>query len=162
MYWNLLWSSYQFLSHIAVGAQVLRFCSIRRFCIQHSTNVRPTSDLIIWQLRCIQCDVIICIYNINNISEFCIFFVVAEFTGTRCEINLCDLLTCENNGTCRTNGSSTACVCSGGFAGEYCEIDVNECMSNPCVHGVCVDIPDGYQCYCTPGERCCSNSWFMQ
>ena len=29
--------------------------------------------------------------------------------------------------------------------------DIRECLSNPCVHGQCVEDHDGYQCVCTPG-----------
>ena len=30
-------------------------------------------------------------------------------------------------------------------------IDFNECLSNPCVNGECVDLQDGYQCNCEEG-----------
>ena len=29
------------------------------------------------------------------------------------------------------------CECLDGFNGTNCEIEVNECASNPCVHGMC-------------------------
>ena len=29
--------------------------------------------------------------------------------------------------------------------------DINECQSNPCVHGTCNDLVNGYNCSCTPG-----------
>lgn len=38
------------------------------------------------------------------------------------------------------------------FAGENCEVDVNECESNPCHHGgTCIDQSNGYTCHCPPG-----------
>lgn len=36
--------------------------------------------------------------------------------------------------------------------GENCEVDVNECESNPCHHGgTCIDQSNGYTCHCPPG-----------
>lgn len=43
--------------------------------------------------------------------------------------------------------------CPAGFAGDFCEMDVNECCSEPCLHGaICQDLINGYQCHCRPGE----------
>lgn len=36
--------------------------------------------------------------------------------------------------------------------GEECDIDINECDSNPCHHaGTCLDQPNGYTCHCPHG-----------
>ncbi|PIN90553.1 hypothetical protein AB205_0111420, partial [Aquarana catesbeiana] len=36
--------------------------------------------------------------------------------------------------------------------GVECEVDINECDSNPCHHsGTCVDQPNGYICHCPHG-----------
>ena len=51
------------------------------------------------------------------------------------------------------------CLCSDGWSGENCAIDVDECASNPCQHGAtCSDssgnaaVPvDRYRCTCAPG-----------
>nr|XP_022290316.1 uncharacterized protein LOC111101946 isoform X2 [Crassostrea virginica]XP_022290324.1 uncharacterized protein LOC111101946 isoform X2 [Crassostrea virginica] len=47
----------------------------------------------------------------------------------------------------------TGCVCEKGWAGETCEIDVDECKSNPCIgdHETCLNTPGSYLCECTPG-----------
>lgn len=38
------------------------------------------------------------------------------------------------------------------FTGEHCEVNVDECMSSPCLHNAtCVDLVHGYGCVCKPG-----------
>ena len=39
------------------------------------------------------------------------------------------------------------------YTGEYCDIDIQECNSNPCIHGDCVDRVGGYTCYCYDGFK---------
>lgn len=34
------------------------------------------------------------------------------------------------------------------FAGINCEIDTDECLSNPCIHGKCTNELNRYKCYC--------------
>ena len=39
------------------------------------------------------------------------------------------------------------------YPGYQCEIDIDECASNPCQYGAqCVDLINGYQCLCTDGD----------
>ncbi|XP_051950332.1 cadherin EGF LAG seven-pass G-type receptor 3 [Xyrauchen texanus] len=50
------------------------------------------------------------------------------------------------------------CRCPVGFTGDYCEIEINLCYSNPCMNGgVCARREGGYTCICREdymGERC--------
>ncbi|XP_078242311.1 protein eyes shut homolog [Pogona vitticeps] len=40
-----------------------------------------------------------------------------------------------------------------GWEGFHCEEDINECASDPCTHGICIQNEPGlgYTCYCEPG-----------
>ena len=61
---------------------------------------------------------------------------VDGFRGRHCEYttHTCE---CEHGGTCRSlyDGQSYECLCDDGYTGDNCEVQINECHSNPCVHG---------------------------
>ncbi|KAI1724308.1 EGF-like domain-containing protein [Ditylenchus destructor] len=68
---------------------------------------------------------------------------------------------CYNNGLCHQepDGSDVhKCHCTPGFAGPFCEYDVNECASKPCLNkGRCINLVNDFRCDCAPGytgERC--------
>ncbi|XP_022258327.1 fibropellin-1-like, partial [Limulus polyphemus] len=63
----------------------------------------------------------------------------------------CDEQPCFNNATCWGNETNYWCDCPKGFAGQNCETNINECLSGPCVHGVCEDGKGVFTCYCLPG-----------
>ena len=35
--------------------------------------------------------------------------------------------------------------------GSHCEVDVDECLPSPCVHGTCIDQVNSFKCHCSPG-----------
>ncbi|OXB78993.1 UNVERIFIED_CONTAM: hypothetical protein H355_004536 [Colinus virginianus] len=74
---------------------------------------------------------------------------------------------CQNGGTCiDDNGfaSHASCLCPSGFAGNFCEIDRDDCESNPCENGgTCTDIGAGFSCLCPfgyTGKLCSSRVTF--
>uniref|UniRef100_A0A673BLA4 Crumbs cell polarity complex component 2b n=1 Tax=Sphaeramia orbicularis TaxID=375764 RepID=A0A673BLA4_9TELE len=79
------------------------------------------------------------------------------FSGPLCSqpYDPCDPLhnPCLHNSTCLTRSNGTAsCRCPAGFEGSWCEIDTNECSSNPCQNqGDCVDRVNSYSCDCRMG-----------
>ncbi|KAK3791911.1 hypothetical protein RRG08_026813, partial [Elysia crispata] len=85
-----------------------------------------------------------------------------EYYGTTCQHkreNLCDVIKCQNNGTCVGNSTHFLCECPDGLSGSHCEVDLNDCSPMPCENGACVDERGGYQCHCEPGYYgdTCSN-----
>ena len=56
-------------------------------------------------------------------------------------------LNCEND----YERATFRCNCLAGFTGDNCEIDINECASQPCKNGNCQDLVNSYKC-----ENCAS------
>ena len=53
---------------------------------------------------------------------------------------------------CIDGDDSFDCKCFAGFTGQYCEVDINECGSNPCFNeGLCIDSKNSFNCECQPG-----------
>ncbi|PAA81659.1 hypothetical protein BOX15_Mlig018549g2 [Macrostomum lignano] len=64
---------------------------------------------------------------------------------------LCDSAPCKNGATCRTTSTYFECTCVPGYNGFLCEIDIDDCATNPCVRGSCIDRVNAYQCVCPAG-----------
>ncbi|KAI0215915.1 hypothetical protein LSAT2_032050 [Lamellibrachia satsuma] len=76
---------------------------------------------------------------------------------------------CMNQGVCegpetdpnctstnRTTGfDGYRCDCPRGYSGDYCETDIDECLSSPCsANYSCVNRVGGYECFCDPKWPC--------
>uniref|UniRef100_A0A8C4N059 Sushi, von Willebrand factor type A, EGF and pentraxin domain-containing protein 1 n=1 Tax=Equus asinus asinus TaxID=83772 RepID=A0A8C4N059_EQUAS len=63
-----------------------------------------------------------------------------------------------NRSNCYNILHSFRCQCAAGFTGPRCELNINECQSNPCRNqATCVDELNSYSCKCRPGfsgSRC--------
>ncbi|XP_020367649.2 protein crumbs homolog 1-like isoform X1 [Rhincodon typus] len=104
----------------------------------------------------------ICVEGLNDYICQCQQYPVM-YTGKNCEIQFdaCYFNICMNNSTCQSTPGSLQynCTCLPGFGGTQCNININECESNPCqgVHVDCIDRVNGYNCLCSPGyegENC--------
>jgi len=64
-------------------------------------------------------------------------------------MDACASSPCLNDGECRNLVSSYACTCIAGYRGDTCQVDVDECASQPCAFGsTCIqeDYGFGYKC----------------
>ncbi|XP_005285853.2 protein delta homolog 1 isoform X2 [Chrysemys picta bellii] len=93
------------------------------------------------------------------------------FTGKNCHLKkgpcIINGSPCQNGGTCvDDNGFAphASCLCLPSFAGNFCEIDVDDCEPNPCENGgTCTDIGGGFNCHCPigyMGKSCSSHVIF--
>ncbi|XP_019615900.1 PREDICTED: neurogenic locus notch homolog protein 1-like [Branchiostoma belcheri] len=67
------------------------------------------------------------------------------------EVDGCSSDPCQNGAVCQREVNSFTCQCTPGYTGTFCETDIDDCASNPCIHGNCVDHVNHYLCTCESG-----------
>ncbi|XP_075365269.1 protein crumbs homolog 1 [Mycteria americana] len=67
------------------------------------------------------------------------------------QVDVCSSDPCMHEGICEDFYTSYHCVCPKGWTGTHCEVNIDECSSNPCIHGNCTDRITSYECSCEPG-----------
>lgn len=74
---------------------------------------------------------------------------------------------CKNKALCEDLFDLHHCTCTLEWTGPTCQESTNTCISSPCIHGNCSNLPGGFVCVCEPGfsgEQCevevdmCENS----
>ncbi|XP_072174323.1 cubilin-like [Diadema setosum] len=65
-------------------------------------------------------------------------------------------VSCNDNpcvhGRCEYTGSGYRCICEVGWTSTNCDVNINDCSTNPCQNGgTCIDDVDGFICQCQSG-----------
>lgn len=98
-----------------------------------------------------------CIDLINGYKCYC----RENYTGDKCQIVELKLndnnLNCTNgyciHGKCFKN-DGVHCICDTGYTGKRCEINIDDCINDPCLNGgSCFDYVNHYHCSCPLGEH---------
>ena len=95
-----------------------------------------------------------CIDGLDDFMCIC----PAWYSGLTCSERIDPCLshsTCANNGSCLTNYDvkpfGYTCKCLPGFNGQMCEMNVDDCISQQCKYGRCIDKVNGFICQCYQG-----------
>lgn len=72
-----------------------------------------------------------------------------KLSGKRCEYGrYCGANPCRHGGVCEEGDGKPLCKCRG-YSGDLCTIEVDECISSPCLGGAtCVNEVGTYRCVC--------------
>ncbi|XP_052447041.1 protein crumbs homolog 1-like isoform X1 [Carassius gibelio] len=96
----------------------------------------------------------------NTQIEEAPWYVVVRSVPPKLPVSICgdeqQNYTCFNGGNC--SDTNMMCDCLPGFSGHWCELDLDECRSNPCLNGgYCQNMVNKFQCVCEmtfAGETC--------
>ncbi|XP_012505916.1 PREDICTED: protein crumbs homolog 1 isoform X2 [Propithecus coquereli] len=66
-------------------------------------------------------------------------------------VNACHSDPCLHGGNCEDIYSSYHCSCPVGWSGTRCELSIDACFPDPCIHGNCSGGASAYHCRCEPG-----------
>ncbi|KAG8447867.1 hypothetical protein GDO86_015106 [Hymenochirus boettgeri] len=100
-----------------------------------------------------------CVDGVNSFTCTCPHSYAGPYCQWPYPPEQCDKnLTCSNGGRCDDGIWGANCTCKPGFSGRRCEINVNDCESNPCLNGgTCQDSVNNFKCICNSsftGVRC--------
>lgn len=72
--------------------------------------------------------------------------------GTCVLDELCRATSCSRRGQCNDASGAVVCTCDSGFEGTHCETNHDDCASNACGTGRCIDQVNGYICLCLDAD----------
>lgn len=58
---------------------------------------------------------------------------------------------CSHYVECHKIDAHMECTCKNGYTGRLCDVNINDCGSNSCVNGKCIDDIASYRCDCKKG-----------
>ncbi|XP_015779995.1 PREDICTED: delta-like protein D, partial [Acropora digitifera] len=130
---NGQWSNF---THVGPVARI-RF-SYRFVCQQHyygsscSTLCVPRNDTF-GHYTCDGQGRIVCLPGWTATRSYC--STGRTFTISFNLVSCSRIKPCKNGALCRNKPGSFDCICPKGYTGRLCEIEIDECSSNPCFHG---------------------------
>ncbi|KAG8515122.1 Protein crumbs-1, partial [Galemys pyrenaicus] len=72
----------------------------------------------------------------------------------------CGASFCQHGGICCQNPVQPVCICPAGYAGRFCEMYHDVCVSSPCHNGaVCQGGVNSYSCFSVPGYQAGTVTW---
>jgi EGF domain-containing protein/growth factor-like EGF protein len=92
-----------------------------------------------------------CRTTLSRLLMFAVVLLLATAAQALPPTDPCSPNPCLHSGSCANVGGTPVCTCQPGFTGVNCEFDIDECASDPCVHGDCSDGTNHYDCTCDSG-----------